>query len=163
MMTNNNFNIRQMQAYAAICLWLFCNHLGIRHDSIKELLAHLMGILTVQSLPDWEQTGAGLAITGRGDPLPAGVEEAIPAGKLDAFNSLVECCVEVGIVDIYGDVTEQPKEFLEKCTKILKDSGAALPSVENLSKYDVGADTWGEAINQSQYDDILASYGVDLS
>jgi hypothetical protein len=162
-MTYNNFNIRQMQAYAAICLWSFCNHLGIRHDSINELLTHLMGMLTAHSLPDWEQIGTGIAITGRGDPLPGEVEKAIPVGKLDTFNSLVECCVEVGIVDMYGNTTEQPKEFLEKCMNILNESGAELPSAENLTKYDVGTDSWGEAINHSQYDDILASYGVDLS
>lgn len=162
-MTYNNFTIRQMQAYAAICLWSFCNHLGIRHDSVEELLTHLVGMLAAQSLPDWEQVGAGIAITGRGDPLPSEVEKAIPAEKLDIFNSLVECCVEVGIVDMYGDATEQPTEFLKKCINILKDSGVELPPVENLTKYDVGADTWGEAMNQSQYNNILASYGLDFS
>ncbi len=162
-MNKNNFNVRQMQAHAAVCLWAFCSHFTIKHDAITKLFEHLMSMLTTNSLPDWEQIGAGLDITGRGDPLPSDIEKIIPSEHLAAFNSLVECCVEVGIVDMYGASTEQPSNFLSKCIDILDQSGAGSPTANHLNQYRVGSDPWGEAISESDLDNILKAYGVNFS
>ncbi|RFA24286.1 hypothetical protein CAI21_22285 [Alkalilimnicola ehrlichii] len=156
----STFNKRQLQAYAAICLWTFCHHLGIKNDSITKLFEHLMAMLTTNSLPDWERNGAVLDITGRGDPLPVDVEKEIPQEHFEVFNSLLENCVEVGIVDMYGDSTEQPIKFLEKCLNALERSGIEPPGVENLSQYRVGNDPWGEAISEFELDEILKAYGI---
>ena len=159
----NKFNTRQKQVYAAVCLWTFCIQLSIRHDSITELFRHLVNILTASSLPDWEQEGLELDIIGRGDPLPNDVEAVVPQEYLEALNSLVESCVEVGIVDMYGESTEQPGKFLEKCVSALKLAGVKLPNPEILVKYRAGSDPWGEAISESELNETLNAYGVNLS
>ncbi len=162
-MLYSKLNTRQKQVYAAVCLWVFCVHFRIRHDSITKLFRHLVNMLTASSLPDWEQEGLELDIIGRGDPLPGDVEAVVPQEHLEAFNSLVECCIEVGIVDMYGESTEQPGSFLEKCVSVLKLNGVKLPNPEILAKYRVGSDVWGDAISESELNEALNAYGVNLS
>ena len=158
----NSFNIRQLQAYAGLCLWQFCNHFDIKHPLINELILHLVRILITSSLPDWEQDGASLAITGRGDSLPVGVLEILAPDNLDIFNSLVENCVEVGIVDMYGAPSDQPMTFLEQSIKILTSSGVKPPPSEMLMKYKRGLGVWGEPVDESELKEMLDAYGVNL-
>jgi len=162
MMNIKNFNVRQMQAYAALCLFSFCDKLGIKHAGIDELILHMFNILVASDLAQWEQAGASLLITGRGDLLPLSVEKAISKEKLKPFNSLVELCVEVGLVDMYGDVTEQPYVFLKKCIKLIESYDIPCLTPEHLDRYGRGA-LWGEAINESELKDIFEAYGVNLS
>jgi len=158
-----NFNVRQLQAYASLCLWKFCNHLNVKHNSINELVRHLISILIANNLPEWEQRGVAIAITGRGDPLPQDVEKIIPVESVEIFNSLVESCVEVGIVDMYGASTNKPYEFVGHCVMLLKQSGIDIPSTDILEKYGRGNDVWGAPINDSEFSDILEIYGVNFS
>ncbi|WP_152565209.1 hypothetical protein [Methylobacter sp. BBA5.1] len=161
-MLDNKFNIRQMQAYAALCLWQFCACLGIRHSSINELVLHLLKMLSAQNLLDWERRGSTLDITGRGDPLPEYVSEIVPITNLDSFNALVESCVEVGIVDMYGASTDQPSKFLKNCIEILRRANVEPPYPELLSKYGRGSGPWGDAIEENELRDILAAYRVNI-
>ncbi|RFA24293.1 hypothetical protein CAI21_22250 [Alkalilimnicola ehrlichii] len=119
-----------------------------------------MAVLTTNSLPGWERNGAVLDITGRGDPLPVDVEREIPQEYLEVFSLLLESCVEVGIVDMYGDSTEQPRNFLERCLVALERSGIEPPKVDNLSQYRIGNDPWGEAISELELDEIFKAYGI---
>ncbi|EFP97774.1 hypothetical protein, partial [Vibrio caribbeanicus] len=139
-MTNNNLNIRQMQAYAAICLWSFCNLSGIKHASINQLIEHLLNMLTADSLPDWEQAGTRTDITGRGDSLPSDVENAINHEQLEYFHSLVECCVEIGIVDMYGASTKLPEQFFQNCINTAQQAGVSLPNIDGLRSVSKGSD-----------------------
>lgn len=157
---NQKFNVRQMQAYAALCLRQFCENWAIRHEFINELVLHLMQIMTAQDLSEWEQRGAVLKITGRGDPLPIGVIDNIPTDILDDFNNFVELCVEVGIVDMYGASTEQPLNFLEKCIDILKRNNIEFPDPNLIIKYGCGGNGWGEAIGDTEINDIFKQYGI---
>lgn len=159
----NDLNVRQMQAYAAICLLIFCNHIRLTNSAITELIKHLLAMSTAKSLPDWEQAGTGIAITGRGDPVPAEVDEAIPENYKDTFNTLVECCVEVGIVDMYGASTEQPKMFLEKCIGVVHNLGLELPPIEVLDNLGKGEDAWGEPVSESELSDLLERIGLKLN
>lgn len=159
----NDLNVRQMQAYAAICLLIFCNHIRVTNSAITELIKHLLAMSTAKSLPDWEQAGTGIAITGRGDPVPAEVDEAIPENYKDTFNTLVECCVEVGIVDMYGASTEQPKMFLEKCIGVVHNLGLELPPTEVLDNLGKGEDAWGEPVSESELSNLLERIGLKLN
>ncbi len=163
MMNYNKLNTRQKQVYAAACLWLFCVRLKIQHDSITKLCVHLVNMLTASSLPDWEQEGLELEIIGRGDPLPNDVEAVVPQEHIEAFSSLVESCVEVGIVDMYGESTEQPGNFLEKCVNMLELAGVSVPNPEIVAKYKIGNDPWGDPISESELNEALNAYGVILS
>ncbi|MCP5162862.1 MAG: hypothetical protein H6999_04080 [Hahellaceae bacterium] len=162
-MMRNNLNVRQMQAYAAICLLVFCDHIRVTNSAITELIKHLFSLSTAKSLPDWEQAGTGIAITGRGDPVPAEVDEAIPENYKNTFNTLVECCVEVGIVDMYGASTEQPRMFLEKCIGIVQSLGLELPPIESLDKLAKGEDAWGEPVTEGELSDLIEGIGLKLN
>lgn len=152
-------NVRQMQAYAALCLWQFCENLGIRHEAIYELVMHLLSIISAKDLPEWEQRGTSLCITGRGDPLPVDVVDNIPSNILDDFTDLVENCVEVGIVDMYGASTEQPSNFLKNCIDILQRRNVEPPSPGLIIKYGRGNNAWGAPVKDFEVEDILRGIG----
>ncbi|WP_444936439.1 hypothetical protein ACJJIW_00375 [Microbulbifer sp. JMSA004] len=162
-MMKKDLNVRQMQAYAALCLLIFCDHIRVTNSAITELIKHLLSMSTANSLPDWEQAGTEIAITGRGDPVPVEVDEAIPHNFKDTFNSLVECCVEVGIVDMYGASTEQPRMFLEKCICIVQNLGLELPPVESLVKLGKGEDAWGKPVSEVVLSDFIEVTGLKLN
>jgi hypothetical protein len=157
---SKNLNLRQMQAFSAICLQEFCIHHRIKHDSIDLLIIHLMNMLTAKNISCWEQQGANLAITGRGDLLPQDVLAVIPDANIEDFNKLVAYCVEVGIVDLYGAFTDQPVIFLEKCIGILRKHKIKVPSIELLTKYSRGTDTLGEVVNEDEFISILEAYSL---
>jgi hypothetical protein len=155
-------NTRQLQAYAALCVWKFCSKFGIKHVAICELINHLMSILTAHSLSDWEQDGSALTITGRGDLLPSDVIKLVKLQDLGDFDFLVQCCIEVGLADMYGASSDQPRQFMEKCMDILRDFDVELPSFEVLSKYRKGTSAWGDAISEDELKEILRAYEVEL-
>jgi hypothetical protein len=159
----SDLNVRQMQAYAAMCLLIFCNHIQVKNNAISELIKHLLAMLTAKSLPDWEQAGTAIAITGRGDPVPTEVDEAIPENYKDMFDTLVECCVEVGIVDMYGASTEQPEMFLEKCISVVQNLGLEVPPLECFGKLGNGGDHWGEPVSEEELRNLIEECGLKLS
>ncbi|BBA37998.1 MULTISPECIES: hypothetical protein [Burkholderia] len=122
-----------MQVYASSCLRRYCDANGFSHAAIDALLAHLDSIAVAGSLPEWECSGALLELNGRGDPVPAGIESALPEGELQRFMTLVEAVVEVGIVDLYGTRTDQPLAFLRKTIAVLEQGEIPLPPLTNAS------------------------------
>lgn len=162
-MHHDQLNNRQKQAYASICFWKFCNQLQIQHLAITELFIHLVNIATTDNLADWEQKGLELGIVGRGEPLPEDVVTCVPQVHVESFSSLVEACVEVGIVDMYGNSTEQPGRFLKKCVNILETNNIQVPDIEGVSNLGAGSGPWGEAISNSELQDILKMYRIYTS
>ena len=158
----NSFNIRQLQVYAGLCLWQFCTHFQIRHFLIDELIIHLMKMITATDLTRWEQSGTSLGITGRGDLLPKDVSLLFTPDNLKRFNALIENCVEVGIIDLYGASTNQPLNFLRQSMKILSNSNVPLPPPDLLVKYKKGVNSWGEPISDLDLKEILDAYDVKV-
>ena len=157
-----NLSTRQLQAYAALCLKNYCESLNISHLEIDKLVAHLFGILVSDDLPAWEHVGACLVIAGRGDPVPEEVERIVPMQNLEDFRKLVEYCIEVGIVDMYGASTALPLEFLEKCLAILDKSETKLPSINELTQLGKTGDVWAEPLNTSEYQHLAEHYQIGL-
>lgn len=156
------FNIRQLQVYAAVCLRDFCRHKGIRHQLINELIHHLVSLMTAKNLPDWERRGTLIAIVGRGDPLPEDVAEIVETGGLKEFSALIEFCIEVGIVDMYGAHSNKPFEFTEKCIDILIKNNIKLSPTDMLRKYGRGTCMWGDPISDSELSEIFDAYGLQI-
>ncbi|HDR9487016.1 TPA: hypothetical protein QDC20_001844 [Burkholderia aenigmatica] len=122
-----------LQVYASACLRRYCDANGVSHAAIDALLAHLDAIAVARSLPEWASQGALLELNGRGDPVPPGVESALPDGELPRFMALVEAVVEVGIVDLYGARTDRPLAFLRKTIAVLEQGGIPLPPLTKVS------------------------------
>ena len=150
--------IRQLQLRGALCLAAFCKHFDLEHAAISDLLKHLLSLLTNGDLPLWEKQGATLALTGRGDPLPAGLNSQIPSGIRDDFVHLVDCTVEIGLVDLFSDTTDQPARFLSKCLAILSRCNVQTPVFGGSTLEQTQHPSWGEIISQDDLRRMLAPY-----
>jgi len=153
---------RKKQAVAALCLAEFCAANGIAHSAINELVAHLLSILTSVDLPEWEHQGSKLRLSGRGDPLPDSVAAVLPDCMSRVFAHLVECVVEVGLVDMYGGPTEEPSRFLLECIAILNSCGIRPFPIHELFALDESqqrdAFHWGDAVTAEEYEEVLSVY-----
>lgn len=157
---SNKLNNRQLQAFAAVCLWTFCEKLHIKHEAIDKLIIYLLNIFVEKSLHEWERKGVDLEVSGRGNPLPAEISNLISVDLIDDFMTLVECVVQVGLTDMYAADTDDPKKFLEKSLEILQKNLVSIPSIDKLNQFGASSDSWGVAISQDEFGKFLNSYGM---
>ncbi|WP_110955879.1 hypothetical protein [Anaerosinus massiliensis] len=156
-----SMSIRKKQAYAALCLANFCAEKRIVHESIKELIEHLLSILIEKNLVKWESAGCSLEISGRGDPLPDHIKMIVPSEIYGVFNHLVESVVEVGIVDMYGAISDEPLKFLLESIKIVQSSGVQIPDVNNVfdrEPENSSDNGWGNPVSEEEYDKVICAY-----
>jgi len=151
--------VRQMQVGAALCLWKFCLTMKINHTSIDELLCHLFSVATAEDLAEWDTRGSLLAVTGRGDPIPEIVLKAVPEEHVDSFQRLLESCVEVGIVDLYGASTGLPAKFFGDCIRTLQREHVEVPNMAAIQEYCKGAEPWGEPVQCEELNLLLRNMG----
>ncbi|MGC5702493.1 hypothetical protein J4P02_20030 [Pseudomonas sp. NFXW11] len=118
---------RDLQLYAAACLEAYCAGKGIRHPAVADLIRHLKDYPQQGGLPAWDRAGALLALNGRGDDWPQDLVALISPDDIEAFSTLVESAVEVGIVDLYGGSTDGPLIFVRKITGMLRGNLIELP------------------------------------
>lgn len=117
----------ELQMYATSCLRQYCKLKKISHPSLTDLLDHLDSISTSSSLSEWNTRGAQLELNGRGDPPPITLKSSLPPVELDELCMLVDCVVEVGIIDLYGAKTDLPLRFLGNIIQILERNTIPLP------------------------------------
>ena len=152
-----------MQAYSAICLWSYCKHIGVQHNYINKLIQHLLSILTIRNLADWEQNGTQLELSGRGDFLPDELYKIIPIELTVKFRTLVDHCVEVGLTDMYAACSDEPKSLLNFCIDMLRNSHIEIPPIGKLSQYKIeDCGGWGGVIKESDLNEILEFYGIQF-
>ncbi len=123
-------SVRDLQLYAAGCLEAYCKGKGLRHPSIDDLLKHLNGYPETDDLPAWDRAGASLVLNGRGDELPHDLIALMSPQEIEAFSSIVDSAVEVGIVDLYGGSTELPVIFARKITSMLRRNAIDVPDLK---------------------------------
>lgn len=157
----NQLTTRQLQLLAAICLVQYCRHFRIECESVRELVCHLCLMSSAENLAEWEQKGTLLDISGRGDTLPESVLSTLPSDRLGQFNELLESVVEVGLVDMYGAVTDQPKSFLLRCFDILRQAKVELPALGPIHLIDQNESGWGEPVSKEDLLAVLESYELD--
>ena len=157
-MNIENYNLRQMQAYSALCLWKFCFSMQINNENLNKLIMHLLTILTTNNLLEWERLGGELSVTGRGDPLPQELVKNIHDNIKVDLMKLIDSCVEVGIVDMFGEESEQPLFFLNECKKILDKYALESPPLSILNTYKVGKSRWGEPITDAELKQIINKF-----
>jgi hypothetical protein len=144
-------NVRQMQVYCAVCLSEYCEKIGLSHPSIDELILHLLSITLTKNLMDWEISGRGLMLSGRGDPIPWTLEELVVENKRNSLLRVVELCVEVGIIDMYGAETNQPKKYMNLFIKELKNKKIKIPDVSIVDSICVDGSHWGRPATSYEY------------
>ncbi|MHC5785643.1 hypothetical protein A1395_01145 [Pseudomonas protegens] len=120
-------SVRDLQLYAAACLEAYCLSKGIAHPAVDDLLKHLENYPEKDRLLAWDRAGAQLALNGRGDDLPQSLVALIAPEDIEAFSSIVDSAVEVGMVDLYGGATDLPVIFMGKITAILRRNLIDLP------------------------------------
>lgn len=163
-MKKNNvdqINTREKQFLAAVCLRRFCKYFEINHIYVNQLISHLARILIAEDLTSWEKKGSSLKLVGRGDPIPKEVSDIVPDEIVDSFEILVQSCVEVGIVDMYGAPTDYPKKILEECFQILRLYNIREPDIEKLGHVNSENDGWGGALQIDEFTQLSNKYDVN--
>ncbi len=152
-MNVTKFNIRIKQAIGAMCIMSFCDKHGIKHDTIKELLNHLLKLLIVEDIPQWNEDGLNIEITGRGDDLPEALLNIIPENLYYDFFELVDKSIEIGIVDLFGAPSELPGKFLLDCLQILDKHNIAFSIPKFLPETDINP--WGKPLLVEEYERVI--------
>lgn len=126
-------SVRHLQLYAAGCLAAYCTGKGLVHPSIDDLLKHLKAYPEHDHLLAWERAGALLALNGRGDDLPQELVALMSPQDIEAFSSIVDSAVEVGMVDLYGDSTDLPAIFVQNIRSMLRRNGIDVPDMNEAT------------------------------
>ena len=150
-----------MQAYAAVCLWRFCEHWRIRDDSVRQAVSYLFSITLSESLPEWDQQAVGKAIIGRYQDVSTDLLDSVPEDARASFLTLVNECSEVGWVDMYGKDSGQPLQHLRHCLDVLRRHNIDLPKTDPLRHLQAGFGHWGDAVNLEQAKAALSEYDIE--
>ena len=95
----SKLSIRARQAIGAIALHEYCAKFGVLTQEIRMLVDHQFSVLIAHHLPSWEAEGARLPINGRGDPLPADIEDFNPS-KNSGLLKMIDFSTEIGLSSI---------------------------------------------------------------
>lgn len=110
-------------------------------------------MLTSPNLAAWDQRGAQLALSGRGDALPEAIERCVSPELIPSFTRILELTVEIGMADMYSADTDQPRKTLREVVGVLRSSRAKVPAVESVLGPPASAepDGWGEPRSEEQH------------
>lgn len=153
---NQIVSIRQMQAYGAICLATFCKHYGVFNKDLIQLINHLFSILIVEDLTDWEEKGTYLTIKSFGEPIPEEAKESFPNTAKEYVQDIVEDISLIGVIDMYGALTDRPLSCLRDALSILEKLNITPPPVKPLAYHDDSG--WGNRIREDRFLGILNEY-----
>ena len=149
---DSQISTRVMQAYGAACIVKFCAAKSISSEDVTALVEHLLNVLTSSNLQDWEVSGTRLSLSGRGDPLPKELVRRMPPSLLEPLHHLVECVVEIGLIDMHGAVTSGPVKFLERVRALLAPSSVEPPSIAELIALTGASEPgWGQPLSLVEY------------
>ncbi len=148
----NKLSIREKQVFAAFCVAKYCSWYGIQHKYIQEYLLHLIDIVATNNLPKWEGKGGCLKISGRGDFLPEELNLLYGNNRMIEFDELTQYTTEVGIINLCGEIDNEPYEFLIKVISILEKN--KIPDLKIMlsnfkSKLDNSKD-WGDVVSENE-------------
>lgn len=157
-----DLSTREMQAYGALCLQRFCEAKRIKHPYVNELTQHLLSILVVDKLDGWERHGAGLHLSGRGDPVPLALTTQLADDVCEDFARLVYFTVEIGVIDMYTQSSRRPLHNLYRCLAILDANQIERPAVDEFFKdRNPRGETdpdWGELYSRERYEQLTSSF-----
>lgn len=154
--------IREKQVLGAICIITFCEKYKINHKSIDELFNHLIDILICESLSTWNSKGVSIDIVGRGDALSEELNILIsPKIKCD-FYELIDNVIEIGIIDLFGDFTNYPNQFLKNTFTILKKHNIMIKIPNHLFS-ELEKKSWGKTWSIKNYKKLLNWIGREQS
>jgi hypothetical protein len=147
---------RELQACGAACLAKYFAAKGISSHHVDRLVAHLISLLTCTDLPAWESSGARLEFAGRGDPSPPELLAGMLPATREILERLTESVVEIGLVDMYGAETDEPRRFLARAIHLLESEGVRPPSLGELfpSRGSEEVRGWGPPVPVDQYEEV---------
>ncbi|MCA9598313.1 MAG: hypothetical protein KC776_33605 [Myxococcales bacterium] len=144
---------RELQAYGAACIATYSSALGLRSNAIRELVEHLLLLLTAEDLPDWEGGTHDLALLD--DELPEAFLAELPESAAQTCDRLVDLVSEIGLIDMYGANTEAPLRHAEQAVALLQQAGVPPPPVVDVlgeEQADAPVEPrWGEPVPPEVY------------
>lgn len=121
-------------------------------------MSHLFSLLKADDLSEWNDQGSLLEVVGRGDDLPSELESIIPDSLYEDFYNLVDNAVEIGIIDLFGALTDEPDECLSTCLGILKKHDIDLSVPQILLDFNYVNKSWGEPWDSDKYQELMKLY-----
>lgn len=155
-------SVRQKQAYAGLCLLAFCRHFNVQQPALFALAKHLFSMLSAVDLPAWEERGTKLELSGFGDPLPEELKQKFPKIIQASAEEIVNCASTIGVVDMYGALTDRPDEYLRVVVRLVTEAGVSVPDTTPLTSLPMESG-WGEAVDADKYFELTRSYSDLLS
>lgn len=150
MINYKKLSIREKQAIGALCILFFCKKYMIKHKGLFELNNHLLNLLVNKDIISWNNEGVKLEIVGRGEPFPESLNKMLSNDIKDVFYNLIDNVVEIGIVDLFGDFTDEPNYFLGNALKILKQQKINF-DFPSYFFTELNKEAWGEPWTESKY------------
>jgi uncharacterized protein (TIGR02996 family) len=136
---------RSLQIAGALMVERFCQRYEISHPALWAWIDQLWQIGTTNDLPAWHRKDAI-------DPLDEGVLCACPAAFKETLRALITVVDEIGITDLYGATTNEPRALARQARQIVELYGIKTTDLTPLS--------WGLA-NKLGYGDPIASTQFD--
>jgi hypothetical protein len=149
-LVDNPLSNRVMQVYGAACMVKFCAVHGIYSPGVDQLVKYLLELLSTNDLPEWEQAGSILELSGRENELPDDPAELLSARDRILFKKLLESVIEIGISDMYGADTDGPIQAVCEVRRILEKCGIEPPSIAGLYAIAHSQRGWGEPLSDNQ-------------
>jgi hypothetical protein len=149
-LTGNPLSNRVMQTYGAACIVKFCAARGVRSSCIDQLVKYLLELLTSKNLPEWEEAGSMLELSGRESMLPGALSDCLLARDRSPFQKLLESVVEIGIADMYGADTDSPVQALCEARRILRACEIEPPEISGLRSIAPNESGWGRPLLDNQ-------------
>jgi len=158
---------RNLQAIGAVTLELYCKQKNVECSILSDLIRHLKNVLVQRSLSTWEQECIKLEGCCRGDFLPKQVSMLIdnPVTRMQ-LERLINCVVEIGMVDMYGASTDEPRKAVEFAITIARQNGLALNSLQRVLLNCHGdahpLQDWGETVTSEDAEKLVVCYKQNL-
>jgi hypothetical protein len=141
-----NLTIRAAQVIAAIYFRNYCHINNISDPSVDEFVNHMFSVATAKSLPDWEQIGTNLELTGRGDPLPQNLKNNLNEQGAKMLDKLSQDVRDIGLSQMYAATNmKMVYKYLKNVEKIARKSG--IKKIE-YKLFETGQEGWGEPVSQ---------------
>ncbi|MCA8915985.1 MAG: hypothetical protein KDB90_11280 [Planctomycetes bacterium] len=152
--------VRQMQIYAALCVWAYCEAKVYEEPGLRAYVDHLLSVALMEDVVLWDESRTSYPDE-QGDPTHDTLAKRLQADEFAEFKDLVTHATEVGKTDMFTVDSDKPAQELEHCIKILTRCSVPLPNIKPLVGYCKPGKFhahWGDTIFASDLEDLLAAY-----
>lgn len=157
-------DIRTLQVAAALMFERFCVRVGADHPAVPELVDYLFDLAVAAVIPDWHRRPIAI-VEGI---LPGGMDASwAPDVPWPAVETVATWAEEVGMADLYGAITDRPREAAERVLADVTAAGVDVSDLRQLTAHRRPAQRgWGEVVALDRFrawQELRAPRALDLA